>query len=213
MRSRYCLQVWDISRLDFEAKKPAKLKVTAAVAAHDKDINAVAGLAGLLLAAMHICTFRCVFNGRGSCSDLFKSQCNCAVGSWLVLGLKPRPAARACGSLLCCLTAAGICACCMVSLQSHPTTRSSAPDPKIGLSKSGRCQTWCSGARQEAMPTPAFISCLVGWLMDFTISHLHPSTGTLPKCVPAPPLPPAKPSPPSLSPTCAALPCTYCCAA
>jgi hypothetical protein len=38
-----CLQVWDASRLDFASKKAAKLKVTAAVAAHDKDINAVAG--------------------------------------------------------------------------------------------------------------------------------------------------------------------------
>ncbi|GAB4820492.1 hypothetical protein N2152v2_007538 [Parachlorella kessleri] len=36
------LKVWDLSRLDFAASKPAKLKVTAAVAAHDKDINAVA---------------------------------------------------------------------------------------------------------------------------------------------------------------------------
>ena len=41
--SCYVMQVWDLSRLDFAASKPAKLKVTAAVAAHDKDINAVAG--------------------------------------------------------------------------------------------------------------------------------------------------------------------------
>lgn len=35
-------QVWDIKGLDPEADSPAKMRVTAAVAAHDKDINAVA---------------------------------------------------------------------------------------------------------------------------------------------------------------------------
>lgn len=37
------LQVWDTKGVDLSADaKPAKLRVTAAVAAHDKDINAVA---------------------------------------------------------------------------------------------------------------------------------------------------------------------------
>lgn len=35
-------QVWDTKSLTLDADKPAKLRVTAAVAAHDKDINAVA---------------------------------------------------------------------------------------------------------------------------------------------------------------------------
>lgn len=36
------VQVWDISGVEPDAEAPAKLRVTAAVAAHDKDINAVA---------------------------------------------------------------------------------------------------------------------------------------------------------------------------
>ncbi len=36
------IQVWDISGVSPDAETPAKLRVTAAVAAHDKDINAVA---------------------------------------------------------------------------------------------------------------------------------------------------------------------------
>ncbi|PRW60889.1 transducin beta 3 isoform A [Chlorella sorokiniana] len=36
------LKVWDISEVSPDAEAPAKLRVTAAVAAHDKDINAVA---------------------------------------------------------------------------------------------------------------------------------------------------------------------------
>ncbi len=38
----FLCQVWDIKGLDTEADSPAKMRVTAAVAAHDKDINAVA---------------------------------------------------------------------------------------------------------------------------------------------------------------------------
>jgi U3 small nucleolar RNA-associated protein 13 len=36
------LRVWPLRSLDLEATKPAKLRAGAAVAAHDKDINAVA---------------------------------------------------------------------------------------------------------------------------------------------------------------------------
>jgi len=38
----FLTQVWDIKELALDAATPAKLRVTAAVAAHDKDINAVA---------------------------------------------------------------------------------------------------------------------------------------------------------------------------
>lgn len=36
------IQVWDTSSVALDAEAPAQLRVTAAVAAHDKDINAVA---------------------------------------------------------------------------------------------------------------------------------------------------------------------------
>lgn len=132
------MQVWDLKGLDPEADKPAKMRVTAAVAAHDKDINAVA------VAPNDSGGWPGARAGPAVASASFLRLL-----AWLLACMLPCAGSGSRGGAAACMPSCVLCPCPRYSPPPVPPTpfspQSSAPAARTARPRCGACPTWSWG--------------------------------------------------------------------